>query len=126
MHVKIKMPTAPNAWLKEIARAYQDAVETIPFGKFVGREIKNDDLFHLAPHICLKFRGIKNTKKNLKKAADATLSSYVATKDKSGNNIEIAYISFAFCYVASRFGLGLLDEEEAVLIMDHIESTPMN
>ncbi len=58
----------------------------------------------------------------MKKAADAALSSYVATKDKSGNIIESPYISFAFCYVASHFGLNLLDEDEAVVIMDHIES----
>ena len=61
MQIKNKVPTTLNAWLKETAEAYNDAVETIPFGRFIDREIKVNDLFHLAPAICLKFRGIKKT-----------------------------------------------------------------
>jgi len=39
------IPSTPPAWLEEIAKAYCDAYETLPFGKFVGREIKPEDLF---------------------------------------------------------------------------------
>ena len=40
-----------------------DAREAKPFGKFVGHQITEADLYHLAPHFCLKFRGRKATGK---------------------------------------------------------------
>ena len=59
------MPDSSQAWLAEIAAAYRDAEEEIPFGPLVGQELKPEDLFHLGPMICLKFRGIKTTRRLL-------------------------------------------------------------
>lgn len=50
------LPTAPAIWLKEIAAAYRDAEEAIPFGPMAGVTIISKELFHLAPSVCLKFR----------------------------------------------------------------------
>ena len=66
MKAKNGIPESPEAWLEEIARAYLDALEMLPFGKLADQEIKAKDLFHLGPPICLKFRGIKSSKQNLK------------------------------------------------------------
>ena len=122
MQYKTKPPMTLDGWLEEIVNAYCDAMETIPFGPLAGKEITHEDLFHVAPIICLKFRGIKRNKRNSKLAAEAALCSYIATKDRTENELTDPCISFALCYVASHYGLDFLGEEEAVSILDYIES----
>ena len=75
--------------MEEISKAYLDAFDIIPFGKFVGQKINPEYLFHLGPAVCLKFREIKKTKTNLKKATEASLASYVATKEVVGDLFDI-------------------------------------
>ena len=115
------IPQSKSEWIDEIAEAYHDAEEAIPFGKFVGKNIEEKDLFHMAPDICLKFRGVKKTKSNLKKVTEAALSSYTETKELIGQILDDPHISFAFCYLASHFALGLVDEKEINEIMEYIE-----
>jgi len=117
-----EMPSNPDAWINEIAKAYLDAAETIPFGKYFGKKLTPDNLFHLGPLLCLKFRGIKRTNANLKKAADAALASYVSTKASVGNLFDIPQMTFAFSYVASHFGLDLLSEQECAELLGYLES----
>ena len=115
------IPSDPTAWLNEIAAAYRDAHDTLLFGQLVGGPISEEDLFHLGPAVCLKFRGVGNSKSNLKRATDAALSSHVATEQIIGNLFDVPQMSFAFCYVASHFGLGLMSEEQSLEILDHVE-----
>lgn len=122
MKMKKSLPELHEEWLAEIAAAYKDACETIPFGPLVGKEIKTEDLFHLAPSICLKFRGIAPSEKLRKKATEAALSSYIATRDRCEETLACPQIAFAFAYLASHFGLGLLASETVNLIMEFIES----
>ena len=122
MKVKNKIPSTLNGWLDEISKAYDDAFDTIPYGAVVGDKITPNDLFHLGPAICLKFRGIKNTEKNLNKATDAALSSYVATKEVVGDLFEIPQMAFAFSYMTSHYGLDIIDDKLISEIMDYIES----
>ena len=70
-----RIPSAPSEWLREIAAAYRDAEEAIPFGPVAGVVITKKELFHIAPAVCLKFRGL-DQKKNIKKVTEAALSSY--------------------------------------------------
>jgi hypothetical protein len=126
MKAKNKIPDSPEAWLEEIARAYLDAIETLPFGELVGQKIEPKDLFHLGPAICLKFRGIKISKKNLKKPTDAALSSYVATKETVGDLFDIPQMSFAFCYLASHFAIELIGENISTEILYFVESHLVN
>ena len=121
MQIEHPIPGSPQAWLEEIAMAYKDARETIPFGAFVGQDIKPDDLFHMAPVICLKFRGLALNGELRKQAAEAALSSYVATKDRSPEVLSVPQFAFAFAYLASHFGLGLLDGETVNAVMEYIE-----
>lgn len=122
MKIKYEIPNSPEAWLKEIATAYLGALETAQFGKLTGNKIDKNDLFHLGPAVCLKSRGINNTEKNLKKATDAALSSYVATEEVVGDLFKIPQMSFAYCYLASHFGLDLLDESSLSEVMNYIEN----
>jgi hypothetical protein len=116
------LPSTPKSWLKEIAAAYLDAKEAIPFGPAAGVVITRKDLFHLAPEVCLKFRGLERSKKNVKKITEAALSSYVATLDTASDAMADPEMAFAFCYIASHFGMVLLTEEEAAGILDYVEN----
>ncbi len=122
MKIANPIPSTPDAWLQEIALAYLDAAETKPFGPLTGQSITDEDLFHLAPAICIKFRGIKQTKKILEQVTEAALSSYIATKDKTENVFDHHEIAFAFCYVTSHFSLDLLDDEVARELLAYIEN----
>ena len=54
-------PATPRVqWLDEIRLAIKDARGTKPFGCLVGQRITDANLFHLAPLVCLKFRGRKH------------------------------------------------------------------
>jgi len=122
MKENIKTPKTPEAWLEEIAKAYLDALETMQFGELTENKIEEREFFHLAPSLCLKFRGIKTTEDNLKMATDAALSSFVATKDSVDNLFGIPQMAFAFCYLASHFGLDLVDKNTLSEAMGYIES----
>ena len=119
---KNKIPQNKQAWLEEIAKAYIDAYKAIPFGIFVDHEINPENLFHLAPSVCLKFRGIQNTKKNLKKATDAALASHLATEQIVSDLFDIPQMAFAFAYVTSHYGLGLIDQATSTELLDYIEN----
>jgi len=121
MGARNKTPSTEKEWLEEISKAYLDAFDAIPFGKFVGQKIKPEDLFHLGPAVCLKFRGMKQTKSNLKKTTDAALTSYVATKEIVGDLFDIPQMAFAFSYIASHYGLDLIDENLSTNVLDYIE-----
>ncbi len=122
MKENIKIPKTPEAWLEEIAKAYLDAIETMQFGSLTANKIEEREFFHLAPSLCLKFRGIKTTEDNLKMATDTALSSFVATKDSVDNLFEISQMAFAFCYLACHFGLDLVDKNTLSETMGYIES----
>ncbi len=115
------MPPTHKEWLSEIAEAYLDAYEAIPFGQMVGQEITEKELFHMAPEICLKFRGIKRSKKKLDIATEAMLSSYIATEDQTKDIFKNPLITFCFAYMVCHFAIGLLQQNEVAAIMNYME-----
>ena len=118
---KRPLPASPEAWLVEIAVAYRDARESIPFGPAVGEPFGEAQLFHLAPTLVLKMRGLPRSARKLARATEAALASYVATRDVTPDVFASPHTSFAFCYLASHHGLGLLDEAQTELVMDYVE-----
>ena len=121
MMMKKKTPASGNEWLIEIAEAYKDAQEAIPFGPAAGVDITERELFHIAPSVCIKFRGLSRSKKHEKMATEAALSSYVATEELPDGITKSPYLSFAFCYIASHFGLNLIQENEASEVIQYVE-----
>ena len=119
------MPDTTAGWLAEIADAYCDAYETIPFGVFTEEPITEEDLFHVAPQICLKMRGIEITEENLGRANEAMLASYTATKDQVKGVFDNPLLAFAFTYLASHFGMKLLPEDKVSEIMEFLEMRPI-
>ena len=118
---KRPLPASLDAWLVEIAAAYQDARDAIPFGPAAGEPFGEGELFHLAPTVALKLRGLPRSTRKLARATEAALASYVATRDLNPAVFESPHLSFAFCYLASHHGLGLLDEAQTEEVMDYVE-----
>ena len=118
---KRPLPASLEAWLVEIAAAYQDARDVIPFGPAVGEPFGEAQLFHLAPTLALKMRGLPRSARKLARATEAALASYIATRDGAPEVFTNPHVSFAFCYLASHHGLGLLDEAQTEEVMDQVE-----
>jgi hypothetical protein len=57
--VSSPIPRTVAGWFKEIKLAIADAREAKAFGPLIGEPITDANLFHLAPLVCLKFRGRK-------------------------------------------------------------------
>jgi hypothetical protein len=114
-----QFPRHPVEWLHEIADAYRDAHDTLPFMPLVGVMPSENKLFHLAPLVAVKFRGL--TLSRVDAATEAGLSSYVASQEQAGGAFDDPRLAFAFCYLASHFGLDLISEECVDEVMSFLE-----
>jgi hypothetical protein len=108
--------------MADIALAYRDAAEAIPFGPAVGANIAESELFHLAPLVCLKRRGIKRSAAKRKTATEAALSTYVANKKAHRAELTDPLMAFALGYVASHYALDLLDEAQSQQVLESVEA----
>ncbi|HJW86887.1 MAG TPA: hypothetical protein VJ440_09670 [Candidatus Brocadiaceae bacterium] len=97
------------------------ATITPPFGPAANVEITYRELFHLAPIVCIKFRGIERTTKNLKIVTEAALSSYVANDHVHGDTPEHSIMAFALCYVVSHYALELIEEKKSGDVLSFME-----
>ncbi len=118
---KNPIPTTPKKWKKEIKKAYLDAKEAIPFVRMTGHMATKKDLFHLAPIVSLKFRGITQPDGILKEVTEFTLANYVANMEINKKPLSDPFIAFAFCYLLSHWKLDLIDEQEVERLMDYLE-----
>lgn len=87
----------------------------------MGDPIAESDLFHLAPQVFFRFRGLRSSKRKRSEIVEGTLASYVATIDAGTGRGELEdspVLSFAFCYLAAHFVAGLLDEASVERVMD--------
>lgn len=123
--MKRKQPTTPDEWLDEIRLAIADAQEAGPFGDLIGQPITDDDLFHLAPLVCMKFRGIDYRDETLRqKVTEGTLANYVVNSDPEGVDHGLKQrplLAFALCYVSAHYVLDLIDEGEAEAVLDYCD-----
>ncbi len=115
-----KVPHDPEGWLREIAEAYEDAWEALPFMELVGEEAEEMDLWKIAPLVALKFRQLPSSEENCEKATNAAFASYVANKERNPAELGDAYVAFAFSYLASHFGLDLVTEPVVDEVMEHV------
>jgi hypothetical protein len=118
------LPTSREAWLNEIAGAFRDAAEAIPFGRLLGTPFGAAELFHLGPLTALKFRGIRRSKRIEREITEAALGSYVVNESEGEGSLTDPRVAFAFTYLASHFALDLLTEEQVGELMDYIEGHP--
>src|SRR6202521_4152448 len=86
------LPKTPDQWLKEILLAIKDARETKPFARLTGTKLTDADLFHLAPLVCLKFRGRKLAGAEADRVTKGALANYVVNTEKGpGLNPKLAF-----------------------------------
>ena len=119
------LPQKSADWLKEIKLAIADATDAKPYGLLAGTEIKDADLFHLAPLVCLKFRGRKLRGQEADRVTEVALANYVANSDPEGvdHGLEQRPLTaFTLCYIAAHLALDLLDEQKAEAILSYCES----
>jgi hypothetical protein len=124
--VKKPLPRKPAEWLKEIRLAYRDAGEAQAFAPSVETTINEADLYHLAPLVCLKFRGLDVKDEKLRdRVTKGALANYVANVDR----VEVGHglttrplLAFALCYVTAHLVLDLIDEQKAERILNHCEA----
>ena len=117
-------PRTPAQWLNEIKLAIADAAEAAPFGPLAGTEITPANLFHLAPLVCLKFRGKKLKGREADRIIKVALANYAANSDPEGIDHGLEHhpmMAFTLCYVAARLALDLVDEQEAEAILNYCE-----
>ena len=123
--MKRDQPTTPAEWLDEIRLAIADARKTKPFGWLTGQRITDANLFHLAPLVCLKFRGLNYRDEDLRrKVTEGALANYVANSDPDGidHGLESkSLLASAVCYVTAHYVLDLIDEQEAEAVLGYCD-----
>lgn len=113
------LPTSPKEWLKEIRLAMEDARDTKPIAAMMGTRLTETELFHLAPFVCLKFRGKNLPKKEQDKVVKGALANYIANEERG---LEASpKMAFALCYVATHFAMDIISEDEAQEILVYCE-----
>jgi hypothetical protein len=118
------IPRSVAGWLSEITLAIADARQTEPFGKLIGEPVTDVNLFHLAPLVCLKFRGRKLVGREVERVTKTALANYVVNSEPDGvdHGLESKpLLAFAVCYVTAHLALNLVDEKKAEAILNYCE-----
>jgi hypothetical protein len=122
--MKRPLPRTPVQWLKEIKLAIADAAEAVPFGPLTSTEITAANLFHLAPVVCLKFRGKKLKGREADRVIKVALANYIANSNPHGIDHGLdqrPLMAFTLCYVAAHLALDMVDEDKAEAILTYCE-----
>ncbi len=122
--MKRPIPRTLAQWLGEIRLAIADARDTEPFGKWIGEPITHANLFHLAPLVCLKFRGRTLVGREADRVTKTALANYIVNSDPEGVDHglkEKPLLAFAVCYVAAHLALDLIDEGNAEAVLNACE-----
>jgi hypothetical protein len=122
--MKRALMRTPEGWLLEIRLAIKDARETEPFSTLTGERITDANLFHLAPLVCLKFRGRRLIGREADRVTETALANYVVNSDPEGIDHGLQakpLMAFAVCYVTSHLALDLIDEHHAEAILNYCE-----
>ena len=85
--MKRQLPRTPEGWLLEIRLAIKDARETEPFSMLTDERVTDANLFHLAPLVCLKFRGRKLAGREADRAGVRALAPTAAAVGSGGSDI---------------------------------------
>jgi hypothetical protein len=118
------IPRRVSDWFDEITLASADVRGSAPYGHQTNHRTSNANLFHLAPLVCLKFRGRKLVGKGADRVTETALANYVVNSDPDGvdHGLESKpLLAFAVCYVTAHLALDLVDEKRGEAILDYSE-----
>jgi hypothetical protein len=116
------VPKTAAEWVDEIALAYEDARKALPFMPLTGLLPRARKLFHLAPHVAIKFRALPESRREA--AVEAALCTYVASE--ANGLLDDPRLAFALCYLASHFGLNLVSQSTVEQVMDQLAAGAVN
>ena len=121
------LPKTPDEWLAEILLAFEDAAEAKPFAPLTGTVLTDKNMFHLAPAVALKLRGLDLPERKREAIVKTVLANYVVhTNPKSPSYVpglkRNSKLAFALCYVATHFALDLVSQEDSTAILEHCEA----
>ena len=122
--MKRALMRTPEGWLLEIRLAIRDARDTEPYSILTGERITDANLFHLAPLVCLKFRGRKLVGREADRVTETALANYAVNSDPDGIDHGLSQkplLAFAVCYVTAHLALDLIDEQQAEAILNYCE-----
>ena len=122
--MKRSLMRTPEGWLLEIRLAIKDAREIDPFGRVIFRPPPDAELFHLAPQVCLKFRGRKLESREADRVTEVALGHFVANSNPQGGDHVVEtkpLLAFARCYLMAHLALDLIDEELVETILNYCE-----
>lgn len=104
--------------------AIADACESKAISRALGEPLTDANLFHLAPLVCLKFRGRKLKGREAERVTKVALANYVVNSGPEGIDHGLEQrplMAFTLCYVAAHLALDLLDEQQAEAILIYCE-----
>ena len=113
------VPRGVAAWKREILEAYADARSAVPLMSRRDQAAGERVLFHLAPHVAMKFRGTPERERN--RVVKAALASYVASQRTASAELKNPLVAFAFTYCAANFALDMIAADEVERLMDAVE-----
>lgn len=121
------LPQTSETWLAEILHALEDARSTKPFALATGTVLTETQLFHLAPHVALKFRGLDPSERERTRIVETALANYVVHSDPNDARYVPALdrkpgLAFALCYVAAHYAIDVLKDDEVATILSYCES----
>ena len=123
--MKRDQPTTPDEWFHEIRLAIADASGDEPVDQLIREPEEAVNLFHLAPLVCMKFRGLNYRDEALRrKVTEGALANYVANSDPGMNDHGLdsrPLLAFAVCYVTSHYVLDLIHDREAAAVLDYCD-----
>lgn len=122
---KRPFPRTLDEWLDEIEDAWEDAAESIPFGSLIGTPFGDRELFHLAPHVFMKFRGLDAKDEKLQRTVvEGALMNYVANTSEDASAAGALHseprLAFALCYVTAHLVIEMIDQDQAAAILDRV------
>ena len=113
-------PRSSEDWLAEIA-ADLDAREAIPFGDLLGEPFREADLFHWRPPWPSSFEAVRARHAAERVQTKLRLPATPQTSRRTQAFSNDPHLAFAFCYLASHYGLRLLTAECVEELMADIE-----
>lgn len=120
-----QLPKTPEDWLEEIRLAIADASGGDSIDRLIREPDRAVNLFHLAPLVCLKFRGLDYRDEDLRtRVTKGALANYVANSDPGGIDHGLAQrplLAFAICYLTAHYVLDLIDEAETESILNYCD-----
>jgi len=122
--MKPKLPRKPAEWLAEITRAWGEARDSIPETEESRHPLTEETLYQLAPLLALRARGRPEEGEEATRVTEVALANVLENADPEDPDAPLAGdapLAFALGYLATHLALGLIDEDQAEVVLDYCD-----